>query len=227
MTNGKVPIVKRVLCYGDSNTWGYDPANNDPVTGKSARYDEHTRWAGVMRDLLGQDYFVWEAGLSGRTTVFDDPVMPTRNGVRDFEMVLQMCDPVDCVIIALGSNDMKDQFQVSSLIAAKAMDRFLNVCKAALQQSRFQQAEIILVCPLIPYADGNGVYGHGFSDRSTQEATQLRKRYQALAQAHHCAFVDWNDYVSPSPADGIHMTPEGHKCIGEMMTQLVRTVLND
>lgn len=218
--------MKRILCYGDSNTWGYDPANKDPLTGKSARYDEHTRWTGVMKDLLGEDYYVYEAGLSGRTTVFDDPVMPTRNGARDFEMVLQMCDPVDCVILALGTNDMKDQFQASALIVAKAMERLLHVCKAALQGSRSPNAKIILVCPLKPYADGNGVYGHGFSTRSTEEAENVRTYYKQLAQKNQCAFIDWNDYVSPSPADGIHMSPDGHKRIGEVMTQLVLSTLS-
>ena len=71
--------MKRILCYGDSNTWGYDPVNFDERTGLPARYPEHVRWPGVMRDLLGPDYVVWEAGHNGRTTVFDDPLMPTRN----------------------------------------------------------------------------------------------------------------------------------------------------
>ena len=219
--------MKRILCYGDSNTWGYDPVHTDPVSGKAARYDEHTRWTGVMRKLLGTQYHIWEAGLSGRTTVFDDPVMPTRNGARDFEMVLQMCEPVDCVILALGTNDMKDQYQASALIAAKAMDRLLHVCKAALMASRCPDAKIILVCPLKPGADGRGVYGHGFSSRSAEEAEKVRGYYRQLAGKHNCAFVDWNDHVQPSGADGIHMTPEGHQCIAEVMTRLVQTVLND
>ena len=141
-------------------------------------------------------------------------------------MVLQMCDPVDCVILALGTNDMKDQFQASALIVAKAMERLLHVCKAALQGSRSPNAKIILVCPLKPYADGNGVYGHGFSTRSTEEAEKVRAYYKQLAQKNQCAFIDWNDHVSPSSADGIHMSPDGHKCIGEVMTQLVLSTLS-
>ena len=150
--------MKRILCYGDSNTWGHDPANVDPNTGLVARFDEHTRWPGVMRDALGADYLVWEAGLCGRTTVFDDPLMPTRNGVRDFEMVLQTCDPVDCIIFALGTNDTKDMFSASSLIIYHGMERLLNVCKDVIAQSRSAHAKIILACPLIPIADKAGEY---------------------------------------------------------------------
>lgn len=219
--------VKRILCYGDSNTWGHDPVNMDPDTGLPARYDEHTRWPGVMRDLLGPDYIVWEAGLCGRTTVFDDPLMPTRNGVAAFEMVLQTCDPVDCIIFALGTNDTKDMFQASSLVIYHGMERLLTVCRAVLAQSRSPQAKIILACPLKPVADGIGEYWYGFSQLSTERGEQLRQRYQQLAQQFNCAFIDMNDYAAANPADGVHLDPDGHKCVGKAMTALVQDILAD
>ena len=55
-----------ILCYGDSNTHGSHPAGG--------RFDPHERWAGVLRDELGPDYWVVEEGLGGRTTVFSDPI---------------------------------------------------------------------------------------------------------------------------------------------------------
>ncbi len=217
--------MKRILCYGDSNTWGHDPVNTDAVTGLPARYDENTRWPCIMRDLLGSDYIVWEAGLCGRTTVFDDPLMPTRNGVKDFEMVLQTCDPVDCIIFALGTNDTKDMFQASSLIIYHGMERLLNVCRAVLAQSRSPHAKIILACPLKPVADGSGAYWYGFSELSTDRGEQLRQRYQMLAQQTGCTYIDLNDLAVASPADGVHLDPDGHKRVGEAMAQLVQTVL--
>ncbi len=219
--------MKRILCYGDSNTWGYDPVNFDPLTGLPERYDEHTRWPGVMRDILGADYFVWEAGLGGRTTVFDDPLMPTRNGVKAFETVLQTCDPVDVIIFALGTNDTKDMFAASPLVITRAMERLLAVCKSALLQSRSPNAKIILCCPLKPGADGTGEFQYGFSELSTQKGEQLRSRYKVLAQQQNCVYFDFNDLAQPSLADGVHMDPAGHKCVGEKMAQLVRSVLND
>ena len=218
--------MKRILCYGDSNTWGYDPVNQDACTGLTGRYDEHTRWPGVMRDILGAEYFVWEAGLNGRTTVFDDPLMPTRNGVKDFEMVLQMCDPVDCIIFALGTNDTKDMFQASSLIIYHGMERLLNVCKAVLAQSRSAHAKIILACPIIPVVDGNGEYQYGFSELSTQRGHELRQRYKLLAEQSGCMFIDLNDLAGTSSADGVHIDPDGHKSVGAAMAQLVELILS-
>ncbi len=34
----------RILCYGHSNTWGYDPATQD-------RLDRDARWPGVLRSI--------------------------------------------------------------------------------------------------------------------------------------------------------------------------------
>ena len=219
--------MKRILCYGDSNTWGYNATNQDPLSGLPARYDEHTRWPGVMRDILGQDYFVWEVGLGGRTTVFDDPLMPTRNGVKAFELILQTCDPVDCIIFALGTNDTKDMFQASPLVISRGMERLLTVCKAVLMQSRSPNAKIILACPVTPVADESGEYWYGFSKLSTEKGKQLRQRYKMLAQQNQCAFIDLNDLAQPSSADGVHLDPCGHKCVGAGMAQLVRSVLSD
>lgn len=217
--------MKRILCYGDSNTWGHDPVNTDPATGLPARYDENTRWPCVMQELLGDGYYVWEAGHCGRTTVFDDPLMPTRNGVKDFEMVLQTCDPVDCIIFALGTNDTKDLFRASSLIITCAMERLLQVCKSALLQSRSPNAKIILCCPVKVVADGVGEYWYGFSEESTQTGEELRKNYAQLAHDHGCAYIDINDLAIPSPADGVHLDPNGHRTLAMEMTKLVQSMI--
>ncbi len=59
--------MRRILCFGDSNTWGYDPATED-------RFDDQTRWTGVLQAALGTDFTVIEEGLNGRTTVWNDPI---------------------------------------------------------------------------------------------------------------------------------------------------------
>ena len=65
----------RIVCYGDSNTWGYCAATG-------CRYDDDQRWVPMLQQLLGERYSVVEEGLSGRTTVFDDPLFPALNGLR-------------------------------------------------------------------------------------------------------------------------------------------------
>ena len=75
--------MKHVLCYGDLNTWGYDPVSG-------ARFDQDTRWAGVLRRVLGAGYTVIEEGLNGRTTVWDDPIEEGKNG-KSYLMPVSSC----------------------------------------------------------------------------------------------------------------------------------------
>ena len=60
-------MKKRILCYGDSNTWGYKP-----VTGE--RYDEDERFTGVLARELGEDYRV-----VARFTLLFSVIGPVRN----------------------------------------------------------------------------------------------------------------------------------------------------
>ena len=66
--------MKQILCYGDSNTWGY-------TAGTGVRYPHDVRWTGVMQRELGSEYTVLEEGLNGRTSVFDNPFSPHRSGI--------------------------------------------------------------------------------------------------------------------------------------------------
>ena len=66
--------MRQILCYGDSNTWGADPADD------TRRFAWPARWPGVLQRELGDDWHVVEEGLGGRTTVYDDPSMLHRSG---------------------------------------------------------------------------------------------------------------------------------------------------
>ncbi len=97
--------IKTILCYGDSNTWGYIPAT-------AGRYPPDVRWPGVMRKLLGEKYNVIEEGLNGRTTVWEDPYKPGRNGLELLIPILDSHNPIDLVVVMLGTNDLKHFYGV-------------------------------------------------------------------------------------------------------------------
>ena len=79
-----------IVAYGDSNTWGYDPA-------AGARFPAGVRWTGVMSAALGADFRVIEEGLNGRTSVFDDPIEPYRNGLDYLPPCLLSHAPLDLI----------------------------------------------------------------------------------------------------------------------------------
>ena len=106
--------MKTILCYGDSNTWGYDPVSAD-------RHPYERRWTTVLQRVLGEDYLVIPEGLNGRTTVWDDPIELHKSGSTYLPPCLESHKPVDLVVIMLGTNDLKMRFGLPAVdIAAGA-----------------------------------------------------------------------------------------------------------
>ncbi|MDO4939591.1 MAG: SGNH/GDSL hydrolase family protein [Lachnospiraceae bacterium] len=217
--------MKRIMCYGDSNTWGYNPNKANPITGALERYPEHVRWTGVMADMLGDGYRVLEEGYCGRTTVFDDPLAYGRNGFRHLEVAFKTCDPVDLVIIMLGTNDEKDMFSTDPYIIYNGMLRLVCELKNLMADSNSPDAKIMIVNParLTPCKDGSFTYG--FSQKSIDMADGLKKYYRQLADEMKCEFFDADAIASVDPADGTHLTPDGHKALGQAMAEKVRKIL--
>ena len=91
--------MKTILCFGDSNTWGYNPENGQ-------RFGPEERWTGILRNSLGEDYRVIEEGLNGRTTLWDDPIAGFKNGLDYLMPCLESHMPFDLITIMLGTNDL-------------------------------------------------------------------------------------------------------------------------
>jgi lysophospholipase L1-like esterase len=104
-------VVKTILCYGDSNTWGCIPLT---AAQPPRRYGPAQRWPGVLRRELGDGFGIVEEGLNGRTTVWDDPLEPSRSGKELLVPCLLTHQPIELVIVMLGTNDLKGRFGVGA-----------------------------------------------------------------------------------------------------------------
>ncbi len=100
--------MKRILCYGDSNTWGYDPLTTD-------RFDANTRWTRVLGKSLGGAYEVIEEGLNGRTTVWDDPIEGFKSGKDYLIPCLEFTSPARSGDHPAGHERSQGAFQRSGL----------------------------------------------------------------------------------------------------------------
>ena len=101
---------RNILCYGDSNTWGFVPIIFDYETNYMARYSFDKRWTGILQKELGNNYRIIEEGLNGRTTNIDYPDVKGRSGTSYLNPCLYSHAPLDLVIIQLGVNDLKTIF---------------------------------------------------------------------------------------------------------------------
>ncbi|MDR2798777.1 MAG: SGNH/GDSL hydrolase family protein [Treponema sp.] len=212
--------LKTILCYGDSNTWGYNPHNG-------SRYDHKTRWPMVLKRLLNQGcheddpaFWVVEEGQNSRTSCREDPIEGDRNGLRQLIPILESHKPLDMVVVMLGTNDLKLRFNPVPYDIAWGVQRVV----AAIQDSRTgpneQSPQVLMICPP-PTVDAPG-FKHIFGE--TQELSKkLAHWYRAFALERGAAFLDAGKVIQTSKADGIHLDPEAHRKLAEAVAEIVRT----
>ncbi len=201
----------RVLCYGDSNTWGYVPS-----TGR--RHPVGVRWTSLLQKKLGNNYEVIEEGLNGRTTVLDDPQNAGKNGKAYLIPCLLSTDPIDLVILMLGTNDLKERFHRSPEQISNGVEALLKTIKD-VEYYEGAVPKIILMAP--PIVDE--------SVKSTAEkylgaeakSKQLGKLYRKLAKKYGLPFINLAEYVSPSKKDGYHLDADSHKIVSELVHQAI------
>ncbi len=199
--------MKRILAFGDSNTWGYDPA-----TGQ--RYDETIRWTGLLQKALRGQALILEEGLCGRTTVFEDTDRVGRNGLAALPYVLKSNEPLDAAIIMLGTNDCKQVFGASSQEIAAGMA----LCLAEI--SEYVKAENILL--ISPICLEEVALGTSYNDRSLAVSRELSQAYQQPAKLYGVGFLAASEVAKASRIDGEHLTESGHRALYEAVYPFIK-----
>ena len=140
--------MKNVLCFGDSNTYGYDPAGMRD--GTAVRYARDVRWCGVAQRDLGEGWHVIEEGLNGRTTVRDDMchLDTNLNGIRALPMLLEAHKPLDAIVIMLGTNDCKTVFGVTASDIARGTMALIRAVRAFPWTNAAPCPRILLMAPI-------------------------------------------------------------------------------
>ncbi len=207
-----------VLCYGDSNTFGYVPETG-------MRYPKDVRYPGRLQMLLGEEYTVIEEGCNGRTTIHDDPIDGWKNGLDYLRPCLNSHKPVDVVILMLGSNDLKATFHLTAEEIADGAAVLVDVIRTFTEEKQGFIPKIILVSP--PQI-GSGIksspfYG-AFYEEAIEESKKFPKYYKAVAEKYGCVFLNAAEYVYPSEVDSLHLTQEGHRILAEELQKLVHTI---
>ncbi|MCR5800149.1 MAG: SGNH/GDSL hydrolase family protein [Lachnospiraceae bacterium] len=207
--------MKTVLCYGDSNTYGYDPSNG-------FRYPEDIRWTGRLQKLLGVDHRVIEEGCNGRTTVFDDPFEGWKNGLSYLRPCLNSHKPVDIVVLMLGSNDLKETFHASAARIADGAGTLVKEIQDFTSEKQGFVPQIILVSPpeIGEGIAGSPFYG-AFYENAIQRSREFPKEYKRVADEYGCIFFNAAEYIKPSAEDSLHLTPEAHAVLAEKLSEVI------
>jgi lysophospholipase L1-like esterase len=208
--------MKTILCYGDSNTWGYDPVTK-------GRFPRDVRWTGVLRRTLGADYLVIEEGLNGRTTVWDDPIEGYKNGATYLVPCLTTHRPLDLVIIMLGTNDLKMRFSVSASDIANGASVLVDLVQRCDPDPKYgPPPKVLLMAP--PPVARLSEFAEMFAG-AEEKSRHFAMHYQRVAQERGCAFLDTSAVIVSSDLDGIHFEQDEHTKLGQAVAAKVREII--
>lgn len=223
-------MKKHIICLGDSNTHGYcaDPADcADPAL---ARFNEDERWTKLLQKELGEDYLVVEEGLSGRTTVFQDPLYEGLDALGYLWPCLKSHEPVSLLIIMLGTNDTKERFGMNAFAIGLGMRRLVQKAQTTECWGPGGKPNILIVAPPVigegvltsPVADEMGTMGPGCVEKSRK----LPAEYKRVAAEVGCHFLDANEVGAQfNIIDFMHLTRKGHAALASALARLVPTLL--
>ncbi len=204
-----------IVAFGDSNTWGYDPATG-------ARFPRAQRWTSVLERELGTDFEVIAEGLNGRTTVHDDPIEPYRCGADALPSCIMSHMPLDLLIVALGCNDLKKRFSVSAFDIAEGAARLIAIARAYGVSSWGGAPKILLVAP--PPIQKLTDFAEMF-EGGTEKSRLLGQRYGDVAKREGVAFLDAGGVIRCSGLDGIHYEADAHERLGGATAEAARRAL--
>ena len=211
--------LKNVLCYGDSNTFGYNPK-----TGERFTLDE--RFTGLLQNNLGCSYRIIDEGLGGRTTVFNDDIMMHRSG-RDYLLpCIQSHQPLDLVVVMLGTNDLKVFFSPTAFDIGRGMEELVKILKNPYNWDFLAVPKVLIVSPIhIAPSVLNGWLGEHFGEASIEMSRNLAGHYEKIAKTYGVDFLDASKYAVASDLDGIHLDAVNHRALADALAQKTKEIL--
>ena len=208
--------MKTVLCFGDSNTRGYNPIN-------LGRYPYDVRYPGVLQNILGNDYYVIEEGLDGRTTMLVREVDPFRNANYCIRPCICSHKPIDYMIVMLGTNDCIKMFNQTVEDIARGMDSLIQLIRKYTMEHQSYIPKIVLVVPAyLDYEYQQSAIASELDDECVKKSRELSKYYKIIADKYGCIYFDSNEYIKVMLPDAVHLSPEAHKTLAQQLARIIR-----
>ncbi|XCP84388.1 GDSL-type esterase/lipase family protein [Roseburia hominis] len=200
--------MKTILCYGDSNTWGYDAESDSRIP-----WDK--RYPGILSRKLGAAYHVIEDGLCGRTTHYDSEEELFVNGLKGARLCAEIHSPLDYVVLMLGTNDCKDVYR-AQIREIQEGARQIGHCFAQ------KGAQILLMAPPVMRYLKKSPFFKEFGEGAGQKSSLLSAAYQELSRQEGWLFLNADDVVRPGEYDWIHLDEEGHRILAEKIYEILK-----
>jgi lysophospholipase L1-like esterase len=213
------PNSIKILCYGDSNTWGQTPD-------KTGRQLANIRWTGVLQSKLGNDYYVIEEGLPSRTTNLEYAKKPGRNGKTYLIPCVASHNPIDIVVLMLGTNDLKTIYDRSSQEIADAISELVESIKEFGRYMDGEPPKIIVVSPIhvdINAPEFKNFYSTNYDDSAGKKSEELAPLISNVANKQGCQFIDAASVAKPG-IDGIHLSTNSHSPLADVIYDKIQSI---
>lgn len=206
------PDAKRILCYGDSNTWGWVPGKMGVE-----RFPVDKRWPGILQNKLGTSYEIIEEGLGARTTKFSDPrpELPLRNGLESLPAILETNLPLDLFIIMLGTTDTKEMFDETSVNISEGLRALIKVVNEYKVLEGSAAPKVLVIVP--PVVEEETEFASKLFKGGTSKGKELVSLYAAIAAEEGCLFLDPSEEVKVDVDEGVHLGESAHQKLAEMV----------
>jgi len=199
--------MKNILCYGDSNTWGFVPGSLNINTWYMERFPRNVRWTGCLQAQLGSNYYVIEEGLCGRTTNIDNPPEEggsSSNGKTYLQPCLFSHAPLDWVVLMLGPNDFKASLNRSAENAATGLEELINIIQASTYGPDMQHPpKILLIAP--PFLNTQSRMFAELFKGADEKSKAFPKLCEKLVEKYGCDYLDMSEHIKMSEVDGLHI----------------------
>ena len=200
--------MKKILCYGNSNTFGYNPCD-------ASRYDTHTRWTAVLQNILGNEYKVIEEGMCDRTGIADNDKGFLFSAQRHFPKLMPKTKEVDILVLWIGTNDLQFKYNLSLEQIEKGLEKLIIIAQ--------NYAKKIILIPSVELSDNilDGYFRCQFDSESVLKSKEMSKIYKKLRRIYNLEYFDINEFVRPSEADGLHYDTKGHTIIAQKLSEFL------
>ncbi len=196
--------MAEIVCFGDSNTFGFNPKN-----GK--RYDENTRWSGILKCKLKDKYKVIEAGCNNRTCYSINPDSDELTGVKAITKYIK--PTTNYIILAVGLNDLQKFYSSTDKEIKEGIINLINIARGISPE-----IEIIILAPSrIKKNILNSYFSTLFNENAIEKSLKMNQIYIQVAIENNCTVINLDNEVQSSEIDGLHYLEDEHKKIAELI----------
>ena len=200
--------MKKIICYGDSNTFGYNPKDG-------SRFDENIRWTSLLQKYLGVEYEVINEGMCDRTGFVNNPKGELFSAPKHFPAFIEKSGHIDLLILWIGTNDLQFQYNISLSAIEQGLENLIKLAKTKAKK-------IIIISPVILNENIlKGVFNSQFDKTSIVKSREVGKIYKNFSDLYNCKLFDINTIVKPSDIDGLHYNSNSHRIIANNLLKYI------